>query len=144
MKTDSVTKTKKTIPLIGLLALFIVLPVFLWGAHDAKSASKKNQIFGSWEVSCSNSKGTVVEFTGSGDTAKGKIKELGGAGRFHYSQGEEVFRLKKSSGKWSGKFLWRNTDGVKRWQPASFTFVKGRLHGKTQNEQCYEYMKRAK
>ncbi len=115
---------------------------------ESRSEEKAPTIFGAWEVSCWNSKGMVIEFSGSRGKAKGVIKVLGKGGKFHYSQGDEIFRLRESSGKWLGQFLWRNTDGVQRWQPVTFTFIRDahknwRLHGKTANEHCYEYMKRA-
>lgn len=132
--------------LVGLVALLGIL-TFGTDTLEAQGiegkAASSDSIFGSWKVNCENAQGMVVEITGSGNNAKGNIKALGKAGRFKYSQGEEILRLKKSGTGWSGQLSWRNTQGTQRWQPITFVMESGRLHGKTANEHCYEYMQRA-
>lgn len=123
--------------LVGVSVLFIP-----FGGRELKAQSGKG-INGSWEVSCWNSKGMVIEFTGSGENIKGRIKVLGRGGTFGYSRGDEIFKLKEDGSRWTGQFLWRSTCGTKIWQHITFVMKKDRLHGRTANEHCYEYMKRA-
>lgn len=130
--------TGSCVALVGMTAFFAIV-VFYQGEIMADSEAA---IVGSWKVNCANSHGMVIEFTDSGDSIEGRVKVLGRGKRFGYNVGDEIFRLQSDGSEWMGEFLWRSSNNVKLWQPIVFKMNKGKLHGKTANEYCYENMSR--
>ncbi len=134
--------TKRRLIMICFFLAGVSALIIPFGVRELKAQRTKG-ITGSWEVSCWNSRGMVIEFTGRGENISGRIRVLGRGGTFGYSRGDEIFKLKEDGSRWTGQFLWRSTCGTKIWQHITFVMKKDRLHGTTANEHCYEYMKRA-
>jgi hypothetical protein len=137
--------------LAAILALMLALVGVLMaldarGRPLATTKSDPGAIAGRWAVNCHNSQGMVIEFTVKDKKrAVGKIVKLGRAYQFHYKLGEEIFRLAVTpKGEWVGKFLWRNNDGVKRWEDIVMKATRDMLHATQTSDPCYEYMRRAK
>ena len=135
----------------GLLAAALLLATsLLWSNQEvygrSAKAPPKPVIHGSWALNCESARGMVVNIVSAGkEAAVGSVKVLGKGRRFRYNVGEEILRLKVyANGNWRGQYLWRNEDGVSRWQEISLRLVDVRLHGASANEHCFEYMERAR
>lgn len=134
---------------MAIATMALLLMASLWTGNEARGqpATKATQsILGAWNTNCECSKGMVIELVAKGNTeALGRIKVLGKASDFKYTLGENVLQLKAGShGIWKGLLLWRNTNGVKRWQPITMRFTGGVLHGVSENDHCYENMQRSR
>ena len=108
-------------------------------------AKQAGPIQGQWQTTCKESGGMVVEFRVSAGKATGYIAKLGSAGRYGYSQGEEIIRLSATDlGKWVGQLHWRSIAHAERWDPITFV-VKGNVLDAIQTtDQCYRSMPRVK
>lgn len=149
--TYTTPKKVDKVVLAAILALMLVLVGVLMaldasGRTLADAKAEPGAIAGRWEVNCHNSQGMIIEFTvRDKKTAVGRIVKLGRAYQFHYKLGEEIFQLAVTpEGEWVGKFLWRNTDGVKRWEDIAMKATRNMLHATKTSDPCYEYMRRAK
>lgn len=149
--TYATPKRVDKVVLAAILALMLILVGVLMaldasGRPLAEPKADPGAIAGRWAVNCYNSKGMVIEFTVKDKkTAVGKIVKLGRADQFHYNLGEEIFRLAVTpKGEWVGKFLWRNTDRLKRWENIVMRATRDMLHATQTSDPCYEYMRRAK
>jgi len=142
-KKQSVSMTRKRLTgfCVALMGMTALVAMVVLGQGEIMADSEV-AIVGSWKVNCANSHGMVIEFTDSGESIEGRVKELGRGKRFGYNVGDEVFRLQSDGSEWMGEFLWRSSNNVKMWQPIVFKMNKGKLHGKTANEYCYENMNR--
>ena len=131
----------------SLTSLALLLAFSTVGRVDearGQAAADKPTVLGSWKLICECADGMVVDIVSTGaDSAVGRIKTIGKGGEFHYTQGEEILRIKADAGgAWTGQLHWKNTAGEKRWQPITLRFMDSQLHGVTANEHCYEYMTR--
>jgi len=131
---------------LTLVLVGVVMALTASGRPLANTKAEPGAISGRWAVNCHNSQGMVIEFTlKDKKTAVGRIVKLGRAYQFHYKLGEEIFQLAVTpKGEWVGKFLWRNTDGVKRWEDIAMKATRDMLHATKTSDPCYEYMRRAK
>ena len=130
---------KSLIALVSGVAVLCAVAAAQAGYPWAKQAGP---IQGKWQTTCKESGGMVVEFTLKGsDKAVGHIAKLGSAGKYGYSQGEEILRLGSTDlGKWVGQLHWRSIAHAERWDPISFV-VKGNVLDATQTtDQCYRNM----
>ena len=102
-------------------------------------------IAGKWSATCDGEKGMVVEISVQGGThAAGRIAALGAAGKYGYTQGEEIFKLDVvDSGDWVGQLRWRNVRGDERWEPIHFVASGDLLDATMPTDPCYRNMPRA-
>ena len=79
----------------------------------------------------------------SDKTSSGRISELGAAGKYGYSEGEEILRLEADDfGKWVGQLKWRSVAGVQRWDPITFVATAEKLNATMTTDACYKDMPR--
>jgi hypothetical protein len=129
---------KSLVALVGGFVLVGAIAVAHAGYPWAKQAGP---IQGQWQTTCKESGGMVVEFVMSGDKAVGRIAKLGSAGKYGYTQGEEILKVSATDlGKWVGQLHWRSISHTERWDPITF-MVKGSVLDATQTtDQCYRNM----
>jgi len=133
---------------MAIATMVLLLAATLWTGNEAKgqpAPAVTRTILGGWSTNCECSKGMIVEIVAKGQTeALGRIKVLGRGSDFKYKLGENILQLKgASNGVWTGLLLWRNTNGVKRWQPITMRFNGDVLHGVSDNDHCFENMQRS-
>jgi hypothetical protein len=130
----------------GLAVLFISGLLFAGVAYAKYPWAKQaGPINGQWKTTCKESAGMVVEFSVHGGKATGSIAKLGGAGKYGYSQGQEIMRLTATDlGKWAGQLRWRSVSGMERWDPITFVVKGNELDAVQTTDQCYRNMPRVK
>ncbi len=102
-------------------------------------------ISGSWSVTCEEMAGMVVEFSVDGNKATGRISNLGKAGVFGYSVGEEIIRLEVTDfGEWVGQLHWRAVRSKDRWDSIRFVATSTQLNATMTTDNCYKNMPRAR
>jgi hypothetical protein len=129
------------------LATLVVGGLLLAGVAYAKYpwAKQAGPIKGQWKTTCKESGGMVVEFAVEKDKATGRIAKLGTAGKYGYSQGEEILRVGATDlGKWVGQLHWRSVSGMVRWDPITFVVKSNELDAVQTTDQCYRNMPRVK
>lgn len=101
-------------------------------------------IAGRWRASCPDSKNMVIEVELQGEKkAAGHIVELGAAGKYGYTQGEEIFRLSADDyGDWVGQLHWRSVSGAERWEPIRLVAAADLLDATITTDDCYKKMQR--
>lgn len=133
------------IPLL-FAGLVVLLPWWSAPAMGAPLATSPQSPAGTWNANCENSRGMTILITLSSATrATATITTVGAASQFGYHTGDQIMRLEAGSGgQWTGTLYWRNTAGVKHWQPITLVRKGAKLHGVSDSENCYEEMDRAK
>jgi len=102
-------------------------------------------ISGSWSVTCDEMAGMSVEFSVDGSKATGRISNLGKAGVFGYSVGEEIIRLEANDfGDWVGQLHWRAVRSKDRWDSIRFVATSTQLNATMTTDNCYKNMPRAR
>jgi len=141
---------------ISLKRIFMAALVVLTAVAFATSASAQKKkypwekepgpIAGKWKATCPASGGLVVEFRLVGDKkASGTIAELGGAGKYGYKQGEEIFRVAADDfGEWVGQLKWRSVAGAERWDSIRLIATPDRLNASMTTDDCYKNMPRVR
>jgi hypothetical protein len=136
------------------LALAAIVAALLSGAiaaADEKAPPQKKKlawekppgpIAGRWRASCPDSKNMVIEIELQGEKkATGHIVELGAAGKYGYTQNEEIFRLSADDyGDWVGQLHWRGVSGTERWDPIRLVATPELLDATITTDECYRKM----
>jgi hypothetical protein len=98
-------------------------------------------IAGTWQVTCSERDGMLVEFTVVGNKAVGKVVDPGAAKLYGFVKGEDIFRLTADSyGDWLGEVRWRGVSGAQHWDSIRFSASADTLSATMTNEPCYRSM----
>src|SRR5262249_30478580 len=131
----------------------IVCLACLWAPGHAHGQAKKypwqkeaGPIAGRWKATCARSAGLIIQFDRVGEKqAVGRIAALGQAAKYHYKQGEEIFRVEATDlGKWVGQLKWRSVAGVERWDPVTLIATDSQLDAVMTTDDCYKNMPRVR
>ena len=98
-------------------------------------------IAGTWQVTCAENSGELIEFTVDGSKAVGRVVEPGAAKKYGFQKGEEVFRLTADAyGDWVGETHWRGVSGAQHWDSIRMSATDAVLSATMTNEPCYRSM----
>jgi hypothetical protein len=138
----------KRILMVVVVALAAVAFVASASAQKKKYPWEKEPgpIAGKWKATCPASGNLQIEFRLVGDKkASGSIADLGGAGKYGYKPGEEIFRLSADDfGEWVGQLKWRSVAGAERWDPVRFVATPEKLNATMTTDDCYKNMPRVR
>jgi hypothetical protein len=103
-------------------------------------------IAGQWKVTCPDRGHYAIEFRLDGEKkASGYVSELGTAGKYGYTQGEEIFHLTADDfGDWVGQLKWRSIAGAERWDPIRLVAKQDELNATMTTDDCYKNMPRVR
>lgn len=100
-------------------------------------------IAGRWKATCPGADGLIVAFTVTDRAATGRIDQLGAAGQYGYTQGEEILRLTADDyGDWVGQLQWRSVAGVVRWDPIRLVATPVELEATMTTSECFRKLPR--
>ncbi len=130
--------------LVALGSLVLATPASAQKHYSWEKAP--GPIAGEWKATCPASGNLIIEFRLSGDKqASGYVAELGNAGKYGYTQGEEIFRLTADDfGDWVGQLKWRSVSGAERWEPIRLVATQDELNATMTSDNCYKNMPRVK
>jgi len=138
----------KRILMVALVALAAVAFATSASAQKKKYPWEKEPgpIAGKWKATCPASGNLVIEFRLVGDKkASGTIAELGGAGKYGYKAGEEIFRVGADDfGEWVGQLKWRSVAGAERWDSVRLIAAPDKLNATMTTDDCYKNMSRVR
>ncbi len=139
--------TYKRIAIMSLVALGLVTYGGSASAQKHYSWEKApGPIAGRWKATCPASGNFVIEFRLNGaKQATGYVAELGAAGKYGYTVGEEIFRLTADDfGDWVGQLKWRSVYGADRWDPIRLVATQDELNATMTTDDCYKNMPRVR
>jgi len=98
-------------------------------------------IAGTWQVTCNENSGELIEFTVDGNKAVGRVVDPGAAKKYGFQKGEDVFRVTADAyGDWVGEVRWRGVSGAQHWDSIRLSATDSVLSATMTNEPCYRSM----